>query len=641
MSTNEIRNKYLNFFRQKNHVIVSSSPLIPKNDPTTLFTGSGMQPMIHYLLGTPHPMGARIVDSQKCFRAGDLLDVGDNRHTTFFEMLGNWSFGDYFKQEQIEWVFEFLTKEVGLDPARLYVSVFRGNEACNLSRDTEAVEIWKKVFKGVGITAEDKDCAEKHGMQGGKIFYYDETKNWWSRAGIPENMPIGEPGGPDSEVFWDFGAHHKFHENSPWKEEPCHVNCDCGRFMEIGNSVFMMYERTKDGFKELPAKNIDFGGGLERITAAAMDTPDIFKTVLYHGIKEVVESVSGKKYGENEKETFAFRVILDHMRGVTFLIADGAAPSNKDQGYFTRRLLRRAIRYARILGIAEYFARPAAEVVIREYGSAYPELKTQEAFILDEIHKEEEQFRKTLDRGLKEFEELAAAGVTQLEGKTAFNLYQTYGFPVELTQEVAKEKGMSLHAHFDTDFKEELQKHQDRSRVGAEQKFKGGLRDHSEQTTKLHTAHHLLLKALQLVLGSNVKQRGSNITGERLRIDFSHGEKVTAQQLEQVEKIVNEKIVEDLPVLCRVMPKEEAEKIGAEHEFNAKYPEAVSVYSIGPQNATGDDPKLDQAFSIELCGGPHVSHTGVIGRFKVIKEEAVSAGVRRIRAVIESWEEHA
>lgn len=631
----EIRKKYFDYFKKRGHVLIPSASLLPANDPTTLFTGSGMQPMIQYLLGAPHPEGTRIVDSQKCFRAEDMPEVGDNRHTTFFEMLGNWSLGDYFKREQIGWMFEFLTKEVGLDPKRIYVSVFRGNEDYKLPKDTEAVEIWKQTFAGVGIEAKDVDFAETNGMGNGRIFYYPDNKNWWSRAGVPSNMPVGEPGGPDSEMFWDFGAHLKLHEQSQWKDEPCHVNCDCGRFMEIGNNVFMMYKRTQDGFDELPAKNIDFGGGLERIAAAALDTPDIFKTGLYRPIAEVIEQISGKKYGEREEETFAFRVILDHMRGVTFLIADHAKPSNKDQGYFTRRLLRRAIRYARTLEIAENFAQPVAEVIIREYSGAYPDLKALKQMILDEIHNEEDQFRKTLDRGLREFERIASSGAAVLDGKSAFDLYQTYGFPVELTQEVAKEKNIALSDNFDSVYKGELNKHQDLSRAGAEQKFKGGLADHSVATTKLHTAHHLLLKALQIVLGSHVKQRGSNITGERLRIDFSHGQKVSPEQLKQVEEIVNKKIIEDLPVVRSDIPKSQAEKLGAEHEFNAKYPEVVSVYSVGPKDARTENPQFEVAYSLEFCGGPHASRTGELGVFRITKEEAVSAGIRRIKAVLE------
>jgi len=634
LSSNEIRKKYLAFFQERGHVIIPSSSLLPENDPTTLFTGSGMQPMIQYLLGAKHPSGTKIADVQKCFRADDMVEVGDNRHTSFFEMLGNWSLGDYFKTEQIPWMFEFLTKEVGLDPKRIYVSVFRGNDEYKLPKDTEAVEIWKRTFANVGIEAGDVDGAETKGMGDGRIFYYSDKKNWWSRVGVPGNMPVGEPGGPDSEMFWDFGAHLNLHERSQWKDTVCHVNCDCGRFMEIGNNVFMMYKRTQDGFEELPSKNIDFGGGLERITAAAMDTPDIFQTDLYRPIAEVIERLSGKNYGEREEETFAFRVILDHMRGVTFLIADHAKPSNKDQGYFTRRLLRRAIRYARTLGIAENFARPVAEVIIQEYSTAYPDLKAQEEMILDEIHKEEYQFRKTLDRGLRAFDRIAGSGAALLDGKFAFDLYQTYGFPVELTQEVAKEKNITLSDDFDAVYREELGRHQDRSRVGSERKFKGGLADHSERVTKLHTAHHLLLKALQLVLGDHVKQRGSNITGERLRIDFSHGEKMTSEQLKQVEDIVNQKIAEDLPVVRSIIPKEEAEKLGAEHEFNAKYPDMVSVYSVGPAGATVENPQFEKSYSLEFCGGPHVERTGVIGVFKILKEEASSSGIRRIKATI-------
>src|SRR3989344_35419 len=523
MTANELREKYLRFFASRGHAVIPSASLLPANDPTTLFTGSGMQPLTPCLLGAQHPKGARIADSQKCFRAEDIEEVGDNRHTTFFEMLGNWSLGDYFKCEQIPWIFEFVTKELGLDPRRLYVTVFRGNEEFKLPKDSDAAAIWKETFAQAGIEAKDVDGAERDGMQEGRIFYYPDTKNWWSRAGVPGNMPVGEPGGPDSEMFWDFGPALRLHEESVWRGQLCHMNCDCGRFMEIGNSVFMMYVKREKGFEELPHKNIDFGGGLERLAAALNDNPDMFLIDAFAGVREMIERMSGKRYGTDPEETRAFRVIMDHLRGATFLIADGAKPSNKEQGYFTRRLVRRSVRFAHRLGIQGNFCGEIAKAVIEEDKQAYPNLETGAALIVEALEREEEQFRKTLDKGLKEFERATASGVRSLDGTAAFDLYQTYGFPLELIQEVAAEKGIPLRKEEIRVFQNALRAHQDLSRAGAEQKFKGGLADHSEATTKLHTANHLLLKALQTVLGPQVKQLGSNITGERLRIDFSYG----------------------------------------------------------------------------------------------------------------------
>jgi len=351
LNAQELRKKYLEFFESKGHTVISSASLMPENDPTTLFTGSGMQPMVPYLLGEKHPLGTRISDSQKCFRAVDMDEVGDNRHTTFFEMLGNWSLGDYFKDEQIEWMFEFLSKEIKLDMNRVFVTCFRGDENNGIPKDTEAAQKWQTLFKSIGIEAEIADMPEEKGLQNARIFYYNAKKNWWSRAGIPEKMPDGEPGGPDSEMFWDFGEHLNLHEKSKWKDEPCHVNCDCGRFMEIGNNVFMEYIKVGDKFEKLKQQNVDFGGGLERMAAALNDNQDMFTIDLFIGVRKKIEEVSGKKYGEDEKETYAFRVIMDHLRAATFLIDDGAIPSNKDQGYFTRRLIRRAVRYANDLGV--------------------------------------------------------------------------------------------------------------------------------------------------------------------------------------------------------------------------------------------------------------------------------------------------
>ncbi|MBI5644976.1 alanine--tRNA ligase [Candidatus Kaiserbacteria bacterium] len=638
MNVSEIRTKYLEFFRAHGHAIVPSAPLVPQNDPTTLFTGSGMQPILPYLLGEPHPKGSRIVDSQKVFRAQDIEEVGDNRHTTFFEMLGNWSFGDYFKRDQLTWCFEFLTKEIGLDPSRLYVTVFIGDEENSVPRDTESAEIWKELFKSKGIEAHDvsigseADGYEK-GMQSGRIFYYDAKKNWWSRVGEPANMPPGEPGGPDSEVFYDFGIPH-----DPKYGNECHPNCDCGRFLEICNSVFMQYIKKEDGsFAHLPKANVDFGGGLERIAAAACGNPDVFATDVFADMIALLEHMSGKSYSDSAY-TRSFRIVADHIRAATFMLGDGVKPANTDRGYVLRRVIRRASQHAQKLGLSADNANDSALalssiIVIEKYKQQYPELATEQAYesIKEEIWKEELQFAHTLGQGIKEFERIATANVS---GDDAYTLFTTYGFPFEMTQELASERGMRVD---EKRFRMLMDKHQELSRSGSEQKFKGGLADASAATTRLHTAHHLLLKALQQVLGNHVKQRGSNITQERLRIDFSHGQKMTKEQLAKVEDIVNRKINEELPVIRSTLPKEEAEKIGAEHEFGAKYPDRVSVYSIGPHDATEEDPKFAHALSIEFCGGPHVENTREIGEgrtFKIQKEEAVAAGIRRIKAIL-------
>ncbi len=617
MNSHDVRQKYLDFFKKHGHTILPSGSLIPENDPSTLFTGSGMQPMVPFLLGQPHPEGKRLADSQKCFRSQDIEEVGDNRHTTFFEMLGNWSLGDYFKEEQITWMFDFLTKELGLAPKNLYVTVFQGNESIGIPRDTVAVDVWKRKFKEAGIEAKDVDNAETDGMQGGRIFYYNEKKNWWSRVGVPANMPVGEPGGPDTEMFWDFGAERNLHETSPFKGEPCHVNCDCGRFLEIGNNVFMEYIKTADGFATLPNKNVDFGGGLERMVAALLHDPDIFKGDLFDGMRTTIESLSGSKYGANEAETKAFRVIMDHMRAAVFLIADGAVPSNKDQGYFTRRLIRRAIRFAAKLNIEAAFCASMAQAVIDTYGVAYPDLSKKQKMIVNELEKEEAKFRKTVQTGLKEFEKLV--GQAAITGEQAFLLFASYGFPLEMTQELAAERGLQVDT---IGFAKEMDKHKDQSRLGAEQKFAGGLADHSEESTQLHTATHLLHTALRKVLGEHVYQKGSNITPERLRFDFSHPDKMTKEQIKQVEDLVNEVIKKDVPVSFEEMDIEDARKTGAIGVFEEKYGNRVKVYKMGD-------------FSKEICGGPHVQHTGQLGSFKILKEEASSAGVRRIKAIVQ------
>lgn len=620
MTLAEVRRKYLEFFKRQGHAEIPSAPLVPENDPTTLFTGSGMQPLVPYLLGQPHPSGTRLVDSQKSFRSGDIEEVGDNRHTTFFEMLGNWSLGDYFKQEQLPWFFEFLTQEIGLDPQKLYVTAFIGDEKNNVPRDTESAEIWQRLFKEKGIEAKVVEIGSEadgytKGMQGGRIFYYDAKKNWWSRAGVPENMPAGEPGGPDSEVFYDFGTEH----DPKWGPE-CHPNCDCGRFLEIGNSVFMQYIKKEDGsFALLPKQNVDFGGGLERIAAVSENSDDIF-TVAHSSIIKEIEASTGTAYAGNKR---AYRIIADHIKAAVFLIGDGVVPDTKDQGYFVRRLLRRAVLFLHRLNPGAQLA-SVIPGIISEYKDQYPELLERQAVIAEQVSAEEAKFAATLARGQRELERFTQGG--QVSAQDAFQLVTTYGFPLELILEEAGERGIK---QIDIEgFKELLKGHQDLSRAGSEQKFKGGLADTSEKTVRLHTAHHLLLKALQQVLGPEVHQRGSNITAERLRIDFNHGAKMTDEQKKEVERIVNEKINEDLPVIRTEMAKEEAEKLGAEHEFGAKYPDRVSVYSVGP---------LESAFSIEFCGGPHVEHTGELkqsGTFKIQKEEAVAQGIRRIKAVL-------
>lgn len=638
----DYRKKFLDFFASKGHAIIPSASLIPENDPTTLFTGSGMQPMVPFLLGQKHPQGVRIADSQKCFRSGDIEEVGDNRHTTFFEMLGNWSLGDFFKEQQIPWMWEFLTSEVGLDPQRLYFTCFRGNEELNIPRDTEAADAWQKLFAEKGIEAKIVDFPERDGMQGGRIFYYSEKKNWWSRSGVPGNMPVGEPGGPDTEMFYDFGAELQLHEKSDWAAEPCHVNCDCGRFVEIGNNVFMQYVKTENGFELLPQKNVDFGGGLERIVAARENNPDIFTTELFRQLRESIENLSGKKYGERSEETYAFRVVMDHMRAATFLIGDGAVPSNKDQGYFTRRLIRRAVRFGHKLGITENFAEKVSRAVVSAYDTAYPDLKEKEEFIVANFVKEEQKFRATLDKGLKVFEkqlEEIDADVSRMTGQWLFDFYQNFGFPFELIIEELKGRGLKLTddqiSKMSGDFSSVFEEHKNLSRAGAEQKFKGGLGDHSDISVRYHTATHLLHATLKKVLGDHVEQKGSNITPERMRFDFSHPEKMTPEQIQQVEDLINAAVAHDYPVSWEEMSVEQAREKQAIGLFGDKYGEVVKVYTVGDTAHVAEADPTAPTYSREICGGPHVEHTALIGKFKILKEEAVSAGVRRIKAIVE------
>ncbi len=614
MQSGEIRSRFLKFFEERGHKIIPSAPLVPVNDPSTLFTGSGMQPMVPYLLGEPHPLGKRIADSQKSFRTVDIDEVGDNRHTTFFEMLGNWSLGDYFKKEQIKWVFEFLVDGIGLNPKKLYVSVFIGDEKNNIPKDPESASFWKALFEEKGIEAKEINIGSEEngyrvGMQGGRIFYYDVKKNWWSRAGTPDDMPVGEPGGPDSEVFYEFEGI----EHNPKFGEYCHPNCDCGRFLEIGNSVFMEYKKNEDGtFSKLPKQNVDFGGGLERITMAVNNNPDIIKT--NHGyILDFLERISGRKYGEKIEDTKAFRVISDHMKAAVFLIADGVTPSNTERGYFIRRLIRRAVLFSDKLGIEHSGLAHVTDSIVESYRDIYPDTYEKREQVKKEISLEEQKFRETLARGMKEFE----------RGTDPFVLFTTYGFPIELTQEIAKERGKEIDIE---DFRKKMAEHQKLSQTASAGMFKGGLANHNEKTVKLHTAHHLLLAGLQNVVGKSVKQRGSNINEERLRMDFICDHKLTEEEKKKVEDFVNEKIKQGLNVVRREMPLEEAQKLGAEMEFGAKYPDVVSVYFV--EDGEGN------IISKEFCGGPHVKNTSELGPFKIQKEEAVSAGIRRIKAML-------
>lgn len=638
MTVSEVRRRFLEFYEKRGHAVVPSAPIVPGNDPTTLFTSSGMQPLVPYLLGEAHPAGNRIANSQMSFRAGDIEEVGDNRHTTFFEMLGNWSLGDYFKQEQLPWVFEFMTNKesgLGFDPQKIYVTVYSGDAEAGMELDTEAVEIWKGLFAEKGMDAElvvfdTEENGYEKGMQGGRIFAYGSKKNWWSRSGVPSNMPPGEPGGPDSEIFYDFGTPH----DTSWGKE-CHVNCDCGRFVEICNSVFMQFVKNTDGsFSNLPKQNVDFGGGLERFVATTLESSDVFDIDVFANARAVLEARTGIKYGTDEKATRAYRIILDHMRASSFMLAEGVTPSNSEAGYVLRRLLRRAIRESDRLGIHDAVLADVAKGYGEAYADHYPHVLQNADRIREEIAKEEEKFRKTLTQGMRELEKLASKN--EILPGDVFTLFTTYGFPIELTEEIANEREIEIDL---TAVMELMKKHQETSRAGGAQRFAGGLADHAEQTVRYHTTHHILLAALQSVLGPEVKQRGSNITSERLRIDFASPAKMTDEQKAEVEKIVNEVIYQDLPVTRTVMPREEAEKLGAQMEFGVKYPDMVSVYSVGPAHATEDAPDIPNAFSLEFCGGPHVSNTKEIHegdrKFRIAKEEAVASGVRRIKAVLE------
>ncbi len=649
-SSAELRSLFLKFFKDHGHAVISSASVIPENDPTVLFTTAGMHPLVPYLMGAKHPSGTRLTDVQKCVRTGDIDDVGDFSHLTFFEMLGNWSLGDYFKQQMIPWSWEFLTSPeyLGLPKERLAFSVFAGDDDC--PRDEESAQLWR-------------DC----GVADDHIFFLPKENNWWGPAGITG------PCGPDTEMFI-------ITDKEPCGPD-CSPACSCGRYLEIWNDVFMQYNKKADGtFEPLAQRNVDTGMGLERTICVLNGKKSVYETDLFAGILEKISELSGKTYGADDETTKAFRIIADHMRTATFIMGDdrGVSPSNVDQGYVLRRLIRRAVRYGMGIGMSDGFTGEVAKVIIEQYKDVYPELSRNAHFVLEQLSLEESRFAKTLRQGEKEFDKLyhnvcqtretleailaaenkaalareyaqtkklrpspdmlpiieAAkaddeAALTEavkqrlstlsvMDGRSAFKLYDTYGFPIEMTIELATEKGMTVDQN---DFAERFKQHQATSHAGAEQRFKGGLADHSEQTARLHTATHLMHTALRKVLGPEVAQKGSNITAERLRFDFSFGRKMTQEELDEVERLVNEAIQSNTPVVCEEMTVAEAKAQGAIGLFESKYGEKVKVYTMGE-------------YSKEICGGPHASNTGELVSFKIKKEESSSAGVRRIKAVI-------
>ncbi|MFA5210931.1 MAG: alanine--tRNA ligase [Patescibacteria group bacterium] len=611
----ELRKKYLEFFKSKNHAIISSASLIPENDPTVLFTTAGMHPLVPYLLGEEHPAGKRLTDVQKCVRTGDIDEVGDFSHLTFFEMLGNWSLGDYFKEDSIKWSFEFLTdkKWLGLDIRKLAVTVFEGDK--DAPKDEFSAEIWKKT-----------------GISENRIAYLPKKNNWWGPAGQTG------PCGPDTEIFYWRGKSEFPSENSnPRNDEE--------NWLEIWNNVFMEYFKDEEGkYNVLKQKNVDTGMGLERTVLILNGLKDIYEIDTLKPIIKKIENISQKKYRENEVFDKSMRIIADHLRTATMIMTDnrGIAPGNVDQSYIVRRLIRRAVRHGKIIGIEHNFCREVAAEVINIFSDIYEEVNKNKDFALNELEKEEEKFNKTLEQGIKEFDKIlnglkiafekTGNKINEISGKQAFKLYDTFGFPLEMTEELAKEHNLTVD---NLGFKDAFEKHQELSREGAEQKFKGGLADQSEMSTKYHTATHLLHAALKKILGEHVAQRGSNINTERMRFDFSHPEKMTDEQKQLVEELVNYAIEKKYPISFVEMSVEEAKKIGAIGLFENKYGEKVKVYSVGDPNKIPNAEKNSPTFSKEICGGPHVENTSSLGKFKIIKEEAVSSGVRRIKAILE------
>jgi alanyl-tRNA synthetase len=592
MTGDQLRQSFLSFFAERGHAIIPSAPLVPENDPTALFISAGMQPLVPYLLGESHPSGRRLTNVQKCLRTDDIEEVGDVSHNTFFEMLGFWSLGDYWKQDSQRWTLEWFTSVLGLEQERISVTVFAGDS--DSPRDDEAAQVWLKL----GIPQE-------------RIYYLPKKDNWWGPAGNTG------PCGPDSELFYDTGL--------PKHGPDCQPGCSCGKYIEIGNNVFMQYNKTADGtFEPLKQRNIDVGLGLERTLCVVLGTEDVYSTDLFIPIVQRIQELRNRQGSKTslspEQEQRLVRIIADHLRAAAFLIADGVTPSNVEQGYICRRLIRRAVRCGHELGISGRFTSEVAQAVIERYGSIYPELEQRRTSIENELTREEERFGRTLARGLREFqkleERLQQQGQTVLPGEAVFRLFDTFGFPPTLTAELAQERGLTADLEgFNTLFKQ----HQERSRQANTEKFKGGLADSSERTTQLHTATHLLQQALRDVLGTHVRQMGSNITPERLRFDFSHPEKLTTDEIRRVEEIVNRQIQRDLPVTMEVMPLQQALDQGALAFFGERYGDLVKVYKIGD-------------YSMEVCGGPHVQHTGTMGRFRILKSETIGQGVQRVRA---------
>ncbi|PFG04501.1 alanyl-tRNA synthetase [Bacillus sp. es.034] len=589
-TSKEIRTKYFDFFKQKEHKIISDYSIVPENDPTVLFTTAGMQPLVPYLLGEPHPQGTRIANVQRCIRTGDIEDVGDDTHGTFFEMLGNWSLGDYFKQESIRWSWEFLTSPewLGIPKEKLYFTVFEGDE--DAPRDEESFKLWKSL-----------------GVPEDHLFFMPKEENWWGPAGSTG------PCGPDTEMFYDTGK--------PYCSIDCDPSCSCGKYVEIWNNVFMEYFKNENGdYNFLSQKNVDTGMGMERILIA-LNGGTIYDTDLFSGIVNITKELSGKQKF-SEKDQLSIKIVSDHLRTSTFILGDrqGVTPSNTDQGYVLRRLIRRATRHAKLLEIQDGKIADICKVVIKQYQDIYPELLHNKNRILEQIVLEEQKFNRTIQQGMKEFEKVVTkmSNRTKIDGKTAFKLYDTYGFPVELTLELAKEKGLGI------DMKEynlHFENHRKQSQLGAEKKFKGGLADNSVETARLHTATHLLHQSLREILGDSVEQKGSNITTERLRFDFSFDRKVTKDELKRIEDLVNQEISKNHSIKSEQLSVDVAKQEGAIGLFSSKYDEVVTVYSIGD-------------FSKEICGGPHADHTGELGKFKIKKEESSSSGVRRIKAVL-------
>ena len=614
MKFREVRERYIQYFKNLKHKELKSQSIIPQEDNSTLFINSGVQPLISYLLGKSHPQGKRIVSLQECIRTIDIEEVGDNRHLTSFEMAGNWSFGDYFKMEEIEYLFKFLTDShigLGLNPSKLYITVFGGDKENNIPEDKKVAELWQKLFLSVDIDAKiayigSQEDGEKRGIkENERIFYYDTSKNWWSRSGIPSNMPIGEPGGPDTEVFYNFGEEY-INPNYSGKSHP---NSDSGQFLEIANAVFMEYEKTNNGFKRFKNGNIDFGAGVERLTAATRDNPDIFKLDIF---SETIKILGGEK--EYEKHKTEFRIIIDHTRCACFIISAGVTPSNKDRGYVLRRLIRRAIFNIYYKLKLDVDIEKIAGTIIEEHIDMY-NWKSKD-FIIEILQKEQKRFLLTLQNGMKEFNK--AINTNTLSTEKVFLLFTTYGFPFELIQELALEKGINIDK---IAFYKKIEEHKNLSKISMNKKFKGGLKDNSKEVVAYHTTTHILHRALKIVLGEHVQQEGSNITNERLRFDFSHSEKLSKQEIKEIEEIVNNVILDKIDVSFEDMKKSRAIKSDAIGIFNDTYDNIVRVYSIGD-------------FSKEFCGGPHVKNTGELGRFEIIKENSVSQGVRRIKAIL-------